>query len=89
MGLAGLTRLALNKNIMENSPIKIEYHYHNHVDTAEIISQLHIVRMQNHKILSALKDNDEAEKLEKQMDSWLLRLGKSVDAIKVVSDQVK
>lgn len=74
---------------MENSPIKIEYHYHNHVDTAEILSLMQIIKMQNHKILSALKDNDEAAELEKQMDSWLLRLGKSVDTIKTVSDQVK
>lgn len=47
---------------MENSPIKIEYHYHNHVDVADILSQLHIVKLQNHKILRLLSDQDEMER---------------------------
>lgn len=30
---------------------KIEYHYHNHIDTAEIISLLNILKLQNKKIM--------------------------------------
>jgi chromosome segregation ATPase len=41
---------------MENSPIKIEYHYHNHVDTAEILSLLNIIKLQNHKLMALIDD---------------------------------
>lgn len=74
---------------MENSPIKIEYHYHNHVDLADIYSQLQTIKMQNHKILSLLNDQEQAAELKKQMDSWLIRIGKSIKTIETVSDQVK
>lgn len=64
---------------------KVEIHNHNHVDTEEIISQLHIIKMQNNKIITLLLSSDE---LEKQMDSWLAALSKSVGAIEKVSEQV-
>lgn len=37
---------------------KVEIHEHNHVDLAEVLSQLHIVKMQNNKILVLLENND-------------------------------
>lgn len=52
---------------MENSPIKIEYHYHNHVDVADILSQLHIVKMQNRKILERLDKNEQDEELKTEI----------------------
>ena len=50
---------------MENSPIKIEYHYHNHVDTAEILSLLNILKTQNHHIMA---------KAQEQFDALMTRL---------------
>lgn len=64
---------------------KVEIHNHNHVDTAELLSQLHILKMQNNKILTFLFASAD---LEKQMDSWLVKLNKSVGAIEKLSDRV-
>lgn len=61
---------------------KVEIHNHNHVDTAEILSLLNVLKMQNKKILERLECNNEI------MDSWLMRLGKAIGAIEKVSDQV-
>lgn len=72
-------------HIVNIEKVEINNIYTNHVDTSEILSQLHIVKMQNNKILSTLSDSPQ---LEKQMDSWLVRLNKSVGAIEKVSDQV-
>jgi hypothetical protein len=45
---------------MQNTPLvhidKIEYHYHNHIDTADIISLLNILKLQNHKMANELDD---------------------------------
>lgn len=54
---------------------KIEYHYHNHVDTSEILSLLNIIKLQNRKILEEVQDNDNekvkdlAAKLKQGTDS--------------------
>lgn len=33
---------------------KVEYHYHNHIDTSEILSLLNILKLQNSKIMADL-----------------------------------
>lgn len=64
---------------MENSPIKIEYHYHNHIDVADILSQLHILKMQNNKILHLIQSSDEDEELKTEI---MRKLNKAISDIK-------
>lgn len=66
MGLAGLKGLALNKNIMANDKghlvniEKVEYNTYSNVDTAEILSQLNILKLQNSKIMAKAQEQFDA-----------------------------
>lgn len=53
-------------SIPPNVVVNIENHYHNHIDTADILSQLHILKMQHKQILTLLlsSEDDERERAE-------------------------
>lgn len=40
--------------------VEINNHYHNHVDTAEILSQLNILKLQNSKIMAKAQEQFDA-----------------------------
>lgn len=44
--------------------IKIEYHNHNHIDTAAILNELNIIKLQNQKII--MTTQEAVEKLNQQ-----------------------
>lgn len=56
---------------------KVEYNYHNHIDTSEILSQLNILKLQNQKIMAS---NQELEALVNELKAGQAELQTSVDA---------
>lgn len=67
---------------MENSPIKIEYNYHNHVDLAEILSLLNIIKLQNHKILMTQQE------LAQQLDALTTQTTKIKAEVQALLDAI-
>lgn len=71
-------------SIPPNVDINIENHYHNHIDTADILSQLHILKMQNKQILQILLSNEDDQDRVKALAG---KLKESTDKLKAAVAQ--
>lgn len=61
---------------------KIEYHYHNHVDTSEILSLLNILKTQNHNIMATIQElSAKVDELQTALDTEQQQIADAIAAL--------
>lgn len=55
------------QHLVNIEKVEINNIYTNHVDTSDILSQLHTIKMQNNKILNLLLSAEDDEKVREQI----------------------